>query len=439
MKKKLVILIALLSLSVAGGCSAQQDTSVADIKNDTVAEGDATKGEVSPLGGYAEAIEGEAFSYEATGADMGAEAMRADVAAGSAGMATPEEPDPTESSLTVTPETMLLTAGEWNDNENWGFFINLVNSDVISFPSYGIDPRNRTVVTVKSKDGKAIANANAELKDSDGNVLWSAVTNADGVAYLFSEEGCVGTSVDIKSGDKTQSFEVEKKANSDQSSNKASDTQVEVTFDGDGKLYKKMDIMFVMDATGSMSDEMLFLQSEFTEITKAVGTENTRYSVNFYRDDDDEYVTKCYDFTTDIDDLQKKINSESADGGGDIPEAVHEILQKTVYEAKWDDEAVKLMFIIFDAPPHDEVSEDIQRQIKSASEKGIRIIPVVSSNSERETELFGRAAAIATGGDYIFLTDDSGIGDSHLEPIIGDYEVKKLYDQIIEVINKYRQ
>ena len=74
-----------------------------------------------------------------------------------------------------------------------------------------------------------------------------------------------------------------------------------------------------------------------------------------------------------------------------------------------------------------------------AAKKGIRLIPIVSSNSERNTELFGRAGAIVTGGTYVFLTDDSNIGDSHLEPIIGEYKVEKLYDIIIRVINEYRQ
>ena len=77
--------------------------------------------------------------------------------------------------------------------------------------------------------------------------------------------------------------------------------------------------------------------------------------------------------------------------------------------------------------------------MKAASAQGIRVIPVVSSNTERETELFGRGLAIFTGGTYVFLTDDSGIGDSHLEPVIGHYEVESLYSLIIRLIEEYRQ
>lgn len=336
------------------------------------------------------------------------------------------------------PEAGLLTAGEWNDNDNWGFFSNLVNSDTISFPSFGLDPRYRTAVTVKSEDGAPTVNATVRLISDDGNVLWSSVTNKKGQAFLFSSEG-TAVSVEVESGGSKQTYELKEQGGDSQSVNKTADNEIDVIFNGEGSSYKQTDIMFIVDATGSMSDEMIFLQSEFTAITNEIGTENTRYSVNFYRDEGDEYVTKCNDFTSDAAELQEILNNENADGGGDTPEAVADILKESIYESSWDSESTKLAFLIFDAPPHNGTEETIISAVKEASAKGIRIIPVVSSNSERETELFGRALAINTGGTYVFLTDDSGIGDSHLEPIIGSYEVEKLYDIIIRIINDYRQ
>lgn len=337
------------------------------------------------------------------------------------------------------PEAGLLTAGEWNDNDNWGFFSNLVNSDTISFPSFGLDPRYRTAVTVKSEDGTPTANAAVRLISDDGNVLWSSVTNKKGQAYLFSSEGDTAVSVEVESKGSKQAYDLKAQGGNAQGANKTLENELDVVFNGEGSSYKQTDIMFILDATGSMSDEMLFLQSEFTAITNEIGTENTRYSVNFYRDEGDEYVTKCNDFTSDVAELQEILNSEKADGGGDSPEAVADILNESIYKSSWDKESTKLAFLIFDAPPHSGTEETIISAIQEASAKGIRIIPVVSSNSDRETELFGRALAIATGGTYVFLTDDSGIGDSHLEPIIGSYEVEKLYDIIIRVINDYKQ
>ena len=197
--------------------------------------------------------------------------------------------------------------------------------------------------------------------------------------------------------------------------------------------------MFIVDTTGSMSDEMLFLQSEFSAIAKEVGTEDTYYSANFYRDEGDDYVTKLNDFTNDVATVQSQINAESADGGGDFPEAVGKIMNETLSNGKWSDDSVKIAFMIFDAPPHEEDSDEVAQAVKDAAKKGIRLVPIVSSNTERDTELFARGAAICTGGSYVFLTDDSGIGDSHLEPIIGDYKVEKLHDIIVRIIGDYRQ
>ena len=180
-------------------------------------------------------------------------------------------------------------------------------------------------------------------------------------------------------------------------------------------------------------------QSYCTSIAEEIGTYNTKLSINFYRDDGDDYTTKRYPFSSDIEEINKKLNSEYATGGGDLPEAVAEILDETVNDGGWSDESVKLMFMIFDAPPHDDKADKLESAVKKAAERGIRIIPVVSSNSDRNTELFGRSAAIMTGGTYVFLTDDSGIGYSHLEPIIGEHKVEKLYDIIVRIINEYKQ
>ncbi len=334
------------------------------------------------------------------------------------------------------PEAGQLTAAEWNDNLNWGFFTNLVNTQLIAFPSFGIDPRFRTAVTVTNADGAAVPNAKVRLLDADGNVLWNAVADKNGVAYLFGQGG---VKVEVVSGGGSKTFEVTSTGGNEQSGEMSGSTELTAVIEDSGKLYTETEIMFIVDTTGSMGDEMLFLQSEFSAITRAVGTENIKYSVNFYRDEGDDYVVRTNPFTNDIGELQRLINAESADGGGDLPEAVAEAFDETLTKGQWSEDTVKLAFLIFDAPPHDGKEEMLVQATKAAAEKGIRLIPVVSSNADRGTELFGRAVSIVTGGTYVFLTDDSGIGDTHLEPIVGDYEVEKLYDLIIRVINTYKQ
>lgn len=354
----------------------------------------------------------------------------------------PEESTPDQTNTII--EAGQLTAGEWNDNNNWGFFQNLVNSGTIAFPSYGINPVNRIEVLICDDADTPQINAKVELLAEDTSVIWTSITDKNGKAYLFFDENSIPAKYRVSYNEISQEFDVTvlNSINPDeqQSSDIATTDGVELlTLNANTETYTNMEVMFIVDSTGSMSDEMLFLQSEFTAIANEIGTDNTSFSVNFYRDKGDEYVTRCYDFSKDISEIQQILNSENANGGGDTPEAVAEILNETITEKQWGEDTVKLAFLIFDAPPHADTQETLINAVKTASEKGIRIIPVVSSNSERDTELFGRALSICTNGTYVFLTDDSGIGDSHLEPIIGDYQVEKLYDIIIRVINEYRQ
>ena len=198
-------------------------------------------------------------------------------------------------------------------------------------------------------------------------------------------------------------------------------------------------VMFIIDTTGSMGDELAFLQKDFSKIAEDVGTDGVTYSVNFYRDDEDEYVTRCNGFTDDISRVREIIGAEVSEGGGDEPEAVAQILKETITDNdEWSEDAAKVAFMIFDAPPHEGTEDTLKQAIETAARKGIRLVPVVASNSTRDTELFGRAIAITTNGTYVFLTDDSGVGETHLEPIVGDYTVELLHDVIVRIISENR-
>ena len=459
MKKKMIIcaVLVLAMISSMAACSEREAMSTPYAADDSYGiTNDITAGEAMPKKAAVDRAVTEEAAYgdaaDALGSpkssgdwdeEAGAEAdayMEA-AATTTAAAATSDKADK-EPEIKL-PEAGQLTAGEWCDNDNWGFFTNLISSDLISFPCFGLQPLKRTVVTVKDKDGSPVVNASVKLYGEKSNLLWTAVTNKDGAAFLFGDENDEGTKVEIESQGVKQNAEIKKKYESDQTGKdlpaKTADNELEVVFDGKGKLYDSTDIMFILDTTSSMSDEMLFLQSEFTAITKAVDADKTRYAVNFYRDEGDEYITKCNDFTENVKELQKKLNDERALGGGDYPEAVAEILDESILQGSWKEESVKIAFLIYDAPPHDGKEESLRATVKGAAEKGIRLVPVVASDGDRDTELFGRALAISTGGRYVFLTDDSGIGNSHSEPIIGSYEVRPLYDIIVEIINDYKQ
>ena len=87
--------------------------------------------------------------------------------------------------------------------------------------------------------------------------------------------------------------------------------------------------MFVIDSTGSMGDELNYLKKEFTDIIRRIKDEYPnvaiRYGLIVYRDEGDEYVVRKFPFTSFAAAMQKQIEEQSANGGGDYEEAMHKI------------------------------------------------------------------------------------------------------------------
>ena len=338
-------------------------------------------------------------------------------------------------------EAFVLTGAEWNDNANWPFFMNLVNSGTIAFPSYGIDPTHRVKATVVDGAGNPLRNETVELRDEAGNVLWTAVSDKQGAAYLFYREGQVPASVVSNGVEQYLAVAIDEYADGQGGSARTAPVIGDATLvvNAAPVATAGLQVMFIVDTTGSMADEIAYLQKDFASIAGDVGSDGVEYSVNFYRDEGDNYVTKCNGFTGDVAKVQALLNAEYADGGGDAPEAVAQILTETITDnGAWRDDCNKVAFLIFDAPPHDGTDAVIDAAVRSAADRGIRVVPVVASNADRDTELFGRALAICTDGTYVFLTDDSGVGASHLEPIVGDYTVELLHDVIVRIIEDNR-
>ena len=71
------------------------------------------------------------------------------------------------------------------------------------------------------------------------------------------------------------------------------------------------------------------------------------------------------------------------------------------------------------------------------AKNGIKLIPVAASGIDKDTESLLRFLDIVTGGTYVFLTDDSGIGYPHTEASVGDHEVEKIADLMLRLIKKY--
>src|SRR5690606_39087276 len=146
------------------------------------------------------------------------------------------------------------------------------------------------------------------------------------------------------------------------------------------------------------------------------------------------------DFTKDIAKLVDFIKTNYADGGGDFPEAVDYALEEAIDNLTWSENATaRIIFLVLDAPPHSrpDVIERLQKYIRLASAKGIRIVPLTCSGIDKSTEYLMRAFALLTNGTYLFLTDDSGIGGKHLEPTTDNYSVQLLNSLILRTIYQF--
>ncbi len=298
---------------------------------------------------------------------------------------------------------------------------------------WGFYPDEKVEVLVRNKAGAAVAGEDVVLKNDQGEILWKTKSDIFGKAVLwpnlFGGEKSrlklyVGESDDalsaIRPNDRAVSVSAEEVATDDE-----------------------LDLMFVVDATGSMGDEILFLKEELGDIISTVKSDSsdleTKLSLLFYRDQGDEYVVRDFQFADDIDKNLKNLKNQFADGGGDYPEAVETALEKAL-DMKWNPNArTKLMFLILDAPPHDadSIRKSLHASAEKAAELGIKIIPVAASGVNKDTEFLMRFLAMSTNGTYVFLTDDSGIGNPHIKPSIGKYDVELLNSLILRLIRKY--
>jgi len=347
------------------------------------------------------------------------------------------KPEKVEEPETDLPTAGQLTAGEINDFSKWDYWQDIAVPVLQQYKNtWKFFPDRRVSVQLLNQDKKPVIGQKVVLLNDKKEEIWSAVSDNLGNAELW-----ISPRTDIQNT--SQQFYL-----ADDSGRIISD-KVKEFKDGQNLIYihqnclqsRNLELAFVVDATGSMGDEISYLQSELLDVLKKVESnlQNTKvnYGSVFYRDKGDEYLTRKFDFSEKAEDLISFIKKQKAAGGGDTPEAVVEALEEAIDGLKWSDtNSAKLMFLILDAPPHwsEENINRLFEKIKLAAQKGITIIPLAASDTDKQTEYLMRTFALLTNGTYTFLTNDSGIGNNHIEPTASEYEVEKLNDLILRII-----
>jgi hypothetical protein len=338
-------------------------------------------------------------------------------------------------------ESAPLTAGEVNDFSKWSLWNGYEKNEFAgTVTSWNLFPRGRYTVQLQNQDGIPIENAIVRLING-GKTIFESRSDNTGKAELWLTIRNENPTIKGK-----LKIEIEKNGKREQINRvKLFDDGINhATLNIACEQSQDVDIAFVFDATGSMSDELHFLQNEIKQIifdSKKVDDDLIfRFANVFYRDTKDEYLTKKMPFTRVLTEANSYIDEQSAKGGGDLPEAVESALDVALNELEWSENArTRLLFLLLDAPPHNtpEVQEKLEKLIRLAAKKGIRIIPIGASGIDKSTEYLLRILALGTNGTYTFLSNHSGVGGSHITPTTDKFEVETLNQLMVRLIKSY--
>ena len=172
---------------------------------------------------------------------------------------------------------------------------------------------------------------------------------------------------------------------------------------------ERVEVVFVLDSTGSMGGLIEGAKQKIWSIANEIVCRKPAPEVKIglltYRDKGDEYVTKMFDLTDDIDAVHGNLMTFSASGGGDGPESVNQALNEAVHKMSWSDgkeQVYRVIFLVGDAPPHMDYQDDIKYEVscKEALAKNI-IINTVQCGSDSSCTVPWQEIAKKGEGEYV--------------------------------------
>ncbi len=177
----------------------------------------------------------------------------------------------------------------------------------------------------------------------------------------------------------------------------------------------RMEVVFVLDTTGSMGGMIAGAKQKIwavaNKLKSAQPTPEIRFGLVGYRDRGDEYITKVFGLTTNLDEVYTHLYAFEATGGGDEPESVNEALHKAVRDMQWssDQDVLRVIFLVGDARPHMDYQDDVKypETCRLANRKGI-LINTLQCGRLEGTETVWREIAGMTNGCYAAILQDGG-------------------------------
>ena len=228
-----------------------------------------------------------------------------------------------------------VTAGMVDDNADFAEYLRFRDRTQVAHRPR--DVRERYLLQVRNARGTVVPDAEVAVTAPSGATLW-ARTDAGGRAWLHPD------AVDTT---RSAIYEVAVRKDGRQSSaflRRGQKSAVDVVLaDSAAPAQARLDLVFLIDATGSMADEIGRLKTTLRTIANDVAQLPSRPDTCFglvaYRDKGDEFLLRSHDFTNDLNAFQGVLDALHANGGGDYPEAMNEAL-KTRAEAVWNERRV---------------------------------------------------------------------------------------------------
>lgn len=309
------------------------------------------------------------------------------------------------------PDNSGLRAGFEDDNRQFNYFLGFLEK-FSRVPHFNLDISERIILKIEDKNGNSLPNTEIIIK-TGSKTLNKGKSLPDGT-FQFNPS-MYSNSTDTYTAFISPENMNRKKLTIDRNGSR----ELVIQFDSERTITEPIpvDIVFVMDTTGSMGEEIdrlkLTIELIHLNLSNLPNDVELRFGMVLYKDREDVYLTEQIPLTTDLEQFQEDLSKVTAEGGGDFPEDLQYALEETILKMDWNMEpnAIKLSFIITDAPPHLDYLDQKYRYtnaVQDARKMGIKIHSIGTGGLTVEGEYILRQIAQFTGGRYIFLTYGEG-------------------------------
>ena len=322
-------------------------------------------------------------------------------------MARPYAPAPKDEGRSADGAWMAaggsIKAGEWDDNANYHEFQRYLAGATESYPLHRVDVSDRQFLVVRDMDGKAVPRCRVTVSDK-GQQEVTLTTTASGRAVLFphgerldgpgltASANCAGATASAHFSLADQDGIVDLRLQSKR--------ELPAT--------RTIDVAFILDTTGSMSEEITAVKSTIGKVASTLRQANfsVRIGLVEYKDRGDPFVTKVHPMSQNVDRFLADVSSIEAGGGGDTPESVNEGIHAALTQLSWGADSIgKFAFLIGDAPPHLDYSNDADYAVdmRDAAHHGIQVFTIAASGMDGLGQGVWRQIAQYTDATNLFV------------------------------------